>query len=95
MKSIIIASTLALLALPAFAYDLKNLTAQDILTIGKGLDKLPREETDANGLYARMQKQLSEQDQAAAKAANAKVEDEVRKKIEAEKAAPPPDGDKK
>ena len=102
MKSILLASTLLFVAIPASAYDLKNLSSQDILTIGRALDKLPREETDANGLYRRIQNQLSEQDQAAAKATKAnedaqraKIEDEVRKKLEAEKTPTPDTGDKK
>lgn len=89
-------SALAILALgcsTCAAYDLKGLSAQDILTIGAGLDELPRKVGDENGLYNRIQHQLSEQD-AADKAervkadadARAKVEAEIRKKIEAEKA---------
>ena len=56
------------------AYTLSNLTPQDILVIGKGLDELPRKETDANNLYGRIQQQLIEQDKLAKAQANAEAE---------------------
>lgn len=46
----------------------ENLSTEDILTIGRGLDKLPREETDRNGLYSRLQQQITAQNQARAQA---------------------------
>ena len=67
----------------AAGYELKDLSSQDMLTIGAGLDKLPREATDANQLYARIPR---------AAADRAKLEAEIRKTIEAEKAAPKGDG---
>jgi hypothetical protein len=76
----------------AAGYELKDLSSQDMLTIGAGLDKLPREATDANQLYARIQRQLFDQDAARAAADRAKLEAEIRKTIEAEKAAPKGDG---
>lgn len=103
MKSIILASTLLFVAVSASAYDLKNLSSQDILTIGRALDKLPREETDANGLYQRIQQAVTAQEKAAQDAAAqvvAKKRDEIETnflaeiekallaKIAAEKAAP-------
>jgi hypothetical protein len=75
---------------PANAYELKNLSTADILTIGRGLDKLPREDTDKDSLYMRLQQQISEQNAEAAKAS----EDAMRKKFEGEKAAPPSEGAK-
>ena len=70
-----------LVTLPAWAYDLKNLSSSDVLVIGRGLDRLPRADTDANGLYKRLNDQINEQNAAAAKAA----EDAMRAKIGAEK----------
>lgn len=58
-----------LMAAPAQAYDLRNLSADDVRTINRGVDKLPREETDANGLYRRIQEQLTAQEAAANKEA--------------------------
>lgn len=58
---------------PAIAYDLKNLSASDLLTIGRGLDKLPREDTstaDGKGLYERVQAQITAQEQADKKASD-------------------------
>lgn len=71
---------ISLLAVPAHAYDLKNLSKQDLLTLGAGLDELPRKMGDANGLWGRLQQQIIEQD---AKAA-ADAEAAIRQKIEAE-----------
>jgi hypothetical protein len=45
-----------------------GLSVDDVLTIGRGLDKLPREDTDRNRLYDRMQAQITAQINAAAKA---------------------------
>jgi hypothetical protein len=45
-----------------------GLTTEDVLMIGRGLDKLPREETDRNNLYQRLQQQINAQNQAAIKA---------------------------
>lgn len=97
---------LALMTMPAAAYDLKSLSMQDLHTIGRGLDKLPREDTDASGLYARLQSQITAQEEAEAKAGldkslaeRAKLTDEIRAKVRAEieaehaKAAPQPTPD--
>ena len=72
----------------ARAYDLKNLSQQDILTLGAGLDELPRKRGDADNLIGRLQQQISEQDAKAAADARAAQEAAMRKKIEAEKSAP-------
>lgn len=64
---------------PSHAYDLKNLSGQDLLVIGKGLQELPRKETstdDGKGLWERVQAQITAQEQAVKKAsddANAKT----------------------
>jgi hypothetical protein len=47
---------------------ISGLSVDDVLTIGRGLDKLPREDTDRNRLYDRMQAQITAQINAAAKA---------------------------
>ena len=49
-------------------YSFTGLSTDDLLTIGHGLDKLPREETDKNNLYARLQAQITKQNQDWAKA---------------------------
>lgn len=82
---------LLLMTSAAFAqqsYSFTGLSTEDVLTIGQGLDKLPREETDKNSLYQRLQLQITKQNQDAAKA-----QDDKRKKDidDAVKAA----GDKK
>ena len=62
---------LALSAAPALAqqtFTLNGLSSEDVLVIGAGLDKLPRETTDRNNLYQRLQAQITQQNQAAAKA---------------------------
>lgn len=82
MKTLI---ALLLMSAPAYAYDLKNLTAQDIMTIGQGLDELPRRATDANNLYGRIQSQLREQDAAAAKAQEDAVKEKLKKADETKK----------
>ncbi len=63
-------------AAPASAYDLKSLSAEDILTIGAGLDKLPREASATKpggppGLFDRIQHQIDDQNHAAQAAAEA------------------------
>jgi len=50
-------------------YSFSELSTEDVLTIGRALDKLPREDTDRNQLYQRLQAQITAQDQARAKAA--------------------------
>ena len=52
----------------AQTFSITGLSTQEILTIGAGLDKLPREVTDQNNLYQRIQAQITQQNQAAAKA---------------------------
>lgn len=49
-------------------YIINGLSGQDLLIIGAGLDKLPREDTDRNQLYQRIQAQITQQAQTAAKA---------------------------
>lgn len=85
----------ALLASPALAYELKNLSPQDIMTIGHGLDKLPREETDANRLYARIQQQLRDQDAQAAKDAADKRQAEIDAAVKAKTEPKPSEGEQK
>jgi hypothetical protein len=58
----------------AQSFSINGLSTQDIQVIGAGLDKLPREETDRNGLYQRIQSQITTQVQA-----NAKAEADARK----------------
>jgi len=59
---------------PAYAqqaaptYNWTGLSADDIQIIGRGLDKLPREDTDRNNLYQRLQSQITTQANAFAKA---------------------------
>lgn len=60
----------------AQTYSITGLSTQDMLVIGAGLDKLPREATDQNNLYRRIQAQIDQQNQIAAKA-----------KVDADKAA--------
>ena len=57
-------------------YRFEGLSSADVLTIGRGLDKLPREDTDRDNLYGRLQSQITAQDNAARKS-----------KADAEKAA--------
>jgi uncharacterized membrane protein YcjF (UPF0283 family) len=52
----------------AQTYSIQGLSTQEILIIGAGLDKLPREVTDQNNLYQRIQAQITQQNQAFAKA---------------------------
>ena len=90
---------LAALCLCAFAtaahaqqtYSFTGLSTDDLLTIGRGLDKLPREETDRNNLYARLQAQITKQNQDWAKAqaeAKKKELDDAVKAATAPKADP-------
>lgn len=51
----------------AQTYAITGLSTQDLLVIGAGLDKLPREDGDRNGLYARIQAQITQQATAMAK----------------------------
>lgn len=71
-----------LLAAPAWAYDIKNLSQQDVLLIGEALDAMPHGKVA--GLYLRIQSQLSAEDQASASDARAKTEKEIRDKINSE-----------
>lgn len=76
MKHTIAAVLLALLASTAHAqtYTFSNLSADDATAIGRGLDKLfgadplDRAYTDRTRLYERLQAQITQQNQAAAKA---------------------------
>lgn len=60
---------LALLAGSASAqtYSFTGLSQEDVAIIGQGLDELPRKVTDRNGLYQRLQSQITAIAQAAAK----------------------------
>lgn len=91
---LLIAAIALLSAAPALAYDIKNLSQQDVLTIGKALDAMPHGEVAA--LYSRIQQQLTAEDQVAAADARAKVEKDIRDKIAAEtkKASSEPKKDK-
>jgi hypothetical protein len=71
-----------LVAAPAWAYDLKNLSQDDVLTIGAALDAMPHGRVA--GLYLRIQSQLTAEDQASTAAARAQAEKEIRDKITAE-----------
>jgi hypothetical protein len=51
---------------PTFNWN--GLSADDVQVIGRALDKLPREETDRNNLYQRLQAQITQQANAFAKA---------------------------
>lgn len=68
-----------LLATPAMAYDLHNLSSQDVLLIGEALDAMPHGKVAA--LYARIQQQLSAEDAASAAETRAKIEKDIRGKI--------------
>ena len=63
---------------------LYGLTRDQVLSIGDGMDKLPREETDElhGNIYHRMQAQITSQDQAALKAAVDTAETAKKKEIE-------------
>jgi hypothetical protein len=71
-------------ALAQQTFDLHGLSQQDLLTIGAGLDKLPREATDDahGGLYSRIQAQITAQVQAAIKAAEAAQKAAIDKAVE-------------
>lgn len=83
-----IVATLAFLALTTGAmaqqvtYSFSGLSQEDVLTIGRGLDKLPREDTDRNGLYARLQAQISQQNKQAKDAADAAKKSEIDKAVD-------------
>lgn len=87
MKFAAAAAVTLALASGSSAYELKDLSARDLLTLGAGLDELPRRVGDADNLWGRLQKQIADQDLAHAAAAEAAEEARIRKKIEAEKAA--------
>lgn len=84
---LLVAAALSLLAAPALSYDLRNLSPQDVLLLGEALDALPHGKVA--GLYNRIQQQLSAEDIAAATDARARVEKDIRSKIDAEPKASP------
>lgn len=55
-------------AASAQTYNFTGLSTDDVLTIGRALDKLPREDTDRGQLYQRIQAQITQQANAMAKA---------------------------
>lgn len=57
-----------------------DLSTHDLEVIGAGLDKLPREQTDAGGLYSRIQQAIGAQDAAAQKAIQDAADQIVAKK---------------
>jgi hypothetical protein len=71
---------------PQPTYEITGLSQDDILIIGAALDELPRKTTDRNGLYARMQAQITRQ--ANELAAKSKADaDKVAAKADADRAA--------
>lgn len=81
MKSFTVVAMCLVLASPAAAYDYHlDLSRHDLEVIGLGLDKLPREQTDAGGLYSRIQQAIGTQDAAAQKAAQEAAEQILAKK---------------
>jgi hypothetical protein len=88
--------TLVMSAASAFGqepptYTFSGLTADDVLVIGKGLDKLSREETDKASLYQRLQAQITAQSNAFAQQkaeAEKKALDEAVEKAIAAKGQP-------
>lgn len=100
--------TLLVFSQATSAYELKNLSKQDLLVIGAAMGKQPFD--DVAGLYSRIQSQIIDQDKqanVAAKAAaddaesqkRAKMKAEVRSELDAERSGAPnpakPDGDSK
>lgn len=85
MKKLLAGSIALCLCVPAVAYDLKNLSVADLLTIGRGLDKLPREDTDREhgDLYNRIQAQITAQEQQAATIAAQALRDKITAEIRA------------
>jgi len=71
-----------MLATPAFAYDIKNLSQQDILIIGEALDAMPY--AKVSSLYARIQAQLTAENQAAAAEARANMEKDIKDKMKSD-----------
>jgi hypothetical protein len=71
----------------AQSYKFEGLSTEDVLTIGRALDKLPREETDKNGLYGRLQQQITAQNKAREET-NKAAFDEAVAKAAAAKSAP-------
>jgi hypothetical protein len=67
MTSILVGAVLPSVAQTAATYNFTGLSSDDILTIGRGLDKLPREDTDRNNLWGRLQQQITAQNAAMAK----------------------------
>lgn len=87
MKKLLFVSLLVCASAPAYAYtyQLQGLSVEDVLTIGRGLDKLPREDTDKNQLYMRIQQQITAQEAAWKKAQDQAKEDETKGKEVREK----------
>jgi hypothetical protein len=83
----LVATLAALLVSPALAYDLKNLSQQDVLVIGEALDAMPHGKVA--GLYNRIQQQLTAEDQAVAAEAQAKAEKAILDKIKSETKSEP------
>lgn len=72
-----------LIPAPAFAYDIKNLSQQDILIIGEALDAMPY--AKVSSLYMKIQQQITAENQAAEQEARAKMEKDLKAKIESDK----------
>lgn len=88
MKKLLVAASILALCAPCAAYDLKNLSTADLLTIGRGLDKLPREDTDREhgDLYNRIQAQITAQEHHAAAIAAQALRDKITAEIRAKEA---------
>lgn len=92
-------SVLVILALAiqclADGYRFDNLSVDDVLKIGRGLGKLPREDTDEDhgNLWGRIQNQINAQEQVArqaqADAAKAALDKAIAEAVAKEKAATP------
>ena len=78
----------SLIAAPALAYDLRNLSPQDVLLLGEALDAMPHGKVAS--LYNRIQQQLSAEDAAAQAETRIRAEKEIRDKISSESRPPPP-----
>lgn len=85
MKKLLAGSIALCLCVPAVAYDLKNLSTADLLIIGRGLDKLPREDTDLEhgNLYNRIQAQITAQEHQAAAISAQALRDKIIAEIKA------------
>jgi hypothetical protein len=96
MKTIVL-STIVILALSiecaADGYRFDNLSVEDVLKIGRGLGKLPREDTDQEhgNLWGRIQNQINAQEEVARKAqadaAKAVLDKAIAEAVAKEKAA--------